>query len=760
MENIFVEFLPPWIETGLQPAFYDKESGTVLQQTARMYARVNMLIRMFNKLSKQTKTEVENFEKSTTDTVNEYIDKFNELHDYVHDYFDNLDVQEEINNKLDAMLEDGTLQSIITAFLQSSAIWCYDNVADMKASTNLIDGSYTKTLGYYEINDGGAAYYKIVDDNSLVDNGGSIITLDNGLKAILSVGDTITPEMFGAYGDGATDDTSAIQMALAYKGNDYLKVIFSDDTYLAQGYIDLYSNTDIELNNATIADCYTGSAIGHHNGLCFRSAVANANTLGYGTTRNININGGTLDGGTSGLMFALLHGENIHFENIFFYNCFVGTHIIDFCGCKNVSIKNCQFEGNLITDSSSNYREMIQPDYANESSGSYWGVITGYDDLPTENLTIDNCSFKKGTGTYHPNAIGTHSRLSLPHKDITIKNCEFYDCTRSCIRLPIVDNVLITNNVFYDLTGARESLNIFAIDMNALSSEVYTNSSENITISNNEFLFKNNIGGNLNCIRISGLSTESLVKNITVSDNYSTSNFVSGSTGGDFIQISNCDNITVESNECYKNKHFIYKHIGSGLINSMIVVNNKLSYLREYISTATQSYSNDSYCNIEENGNIWTDDRGSVDLNNFKFIFSLGEDIPPGNSNANVTIKYESPTEFITVAEDGTIVVPNIFRNIKVRSYIGVSTTLSASDTETRLRLLNRAPDIDDYTWGFATTSTSKTINYPILYLDGKSDKIYSTGFWVRHIKWQPTTETIKADVPLKINTRVVIESY
>lgn len=98
MENIFVEFLPPWIETSRQPAFYDKESGTCLQQTARMYDRVNMLVRMFNRLSRETKSVVE-----------EYIDKFNELHDYVMDYFDNLDVQEEINNKLDQMAEDGTL---------------------------------------------------------------------------------------------------------------------------------------------------------------------------------------------------------------------------------------------------------------------------------------------------------------------------------------------------------------------------------------------------------------------------------------------------------------------------------------------------------------------------------------------------------------------------------------------------------------------------------------------------------------------------
>lgn len=151
MENIFVEFLPPWVETGLQPAFYDKESGTVLQQTARMYARVNMLIRMFNKLSKNTKT-----------TVEDYINQFNELHDYVHDYFDNLDVQEEINNKLDAMVEAGTLQEIITTYIQTNVAWTFDSVADMKASTNLIAGSYAQTLGYYIKNDGGKALYAIV----------------------------------------------------------------------------------------------------------------------------------------------------------------------------------------------------------------------------------------------------------------------------------------------------------------------------------------------------------------------------------------------------------------------------------------------------------------------------------------------------------------------------------------------------------------------------------------------------------------------
>ena len=106
MKN-FINFLPPWVETNIQPAFYDKESGSVLQQTARMYAKVNQLVRCFNNLSKETK-----------ETIDEYIAKFVELKDYVDTYFENLDVQEEINNKLDEMAESGVLEQIITEYYQ------------------------------------------------------------------------------------------------------------------------------------------------------------------------------------------------------------------------------------------------------------------------------------------------------------------------------------------------------------------------------------------------------------------------------------------------------------------------------------------------------------------------------------------------------------------------------------------------------------------------------------------------------------------
>lgn len=133
---------------------------------------------------------------------------FNQLKTYVDTYFDNLDVQDEINNKLDAMAEAGTLQEIITAYIQSNVAWTFDTVADMKQATNLVDGSYARTLGFHSVNDGGGALYHIT--NSGTANEMDVIAVDT-LFAHLIKPAVVTPEMYGAYGDGIHDDTASIQ---------------------------------------------------------------------------------------------------------------------------------------------------------------------------------------------------------------------------------------------------------------------------------------------------------------------------------------------------------------------------------------------------------------------------------------------------------------------------------------------------------------------------------------------------------------------
>lgn len=123
MKN-FINFLPPWVETNIQPAFYDKQSGTCLQQTARMYAKVNQLVRIAN----------EQYE-----TIADYIQRFITLKDYVEDYFDNLDVQEEINNKLDDMAEDGALTELVSEFFS-------DQIQEVSDALNNRLDSYESTV--------------------------------------------------------------------------------------------------------------------------------------------------------------------------------------------------------------------------------------------------------------------------------------------------------------------------------------------------------------------------------------------------------------------------------------------------------------------------------------------------------------------------------------------------------------------------------------------------------------------------------------
>jgi hypothetical protein len=270
MQNIFIELMPPWVETGIQPAFYDKESGTVLQQVARMYAKVNYLVEMFNKFSKDTtdyvnefvddtNTEIARFEHETTETVNDYIARFVALKDFVDDYFENLDVQEEINNKLDDMLEQGTLQEIITTYIQSNVKWTFDNVSSMKLATNFVNGSFATTLGFYSRNDNGGATYKIrtktVDDTA--DEMTLIALYDNTLIAELVKTEVMNVKQFGAKGDGETDDTAKIQKAV-----DTCKTItVPAGTYMINAitHINLNSDNKLILDNSATLKAITNS---------------------------------------------------------------------------------------------------------------------------------------------------------------------------------------------------------------------------------------------------------------------------------------------------------------------------------------------------------------------------------------------------------------------------------------------------------------------------------------------------------------------
>lgn len=110
------------------------------------------------------------------EAVEELQQQFTILQNYVDHYFDNLDIQTEINNKLDEMAESGELTDIIAQYLQLAGILAFNTASDLANAENLANGSFTKIYGKTSYNDGYGAFYKIrtlintdvIDDDNLI----------------------------------------------------------------------------------------------------------------------------------------------------------------------------------------------------------------------------------------------------------------------------------------------------------------------------------------------------------------------------------------------------------------------------------------------------------------------------------------------------------------------------------------------------------------------------------------------------------------
>lgn len=118
-------------------------------------------------------------------------------------------------------VQDGSINEYkFTNELRKKKANYYTSVEKMKEDISLIVDTVCVTLGYYKPNDGGGATYRVREKKtSDIDDGGSIhILANNNYVAELISGDYVTPEMFGAKGDGVADDTNAFEKALNFSG--------------------------------------------------------------------------------------------------------------------------------------------------------------------------------------------------------------------------------------------------------------------------------------------------------------------------------------------------------------------------------------------------------------------------------------------------------------------------------------------------------------------------------------------------------------
>lgn len=130
---------------------------------------------------------------------------FDDLHDYVQDYFNNLDVQQEINNKLNAMKSSGELAEIMNPLIASeTATWLSTHITN--PSNPPIDTSLSVS--------GAAADAKVTGDR--------LSDLKNAVMKTV-IPSTYSTGYIGADGSAATTDTN-------YYFCDYIKIPFAAGT--------------------------------------------------------------------------------------------------------------------------------------------------------------------------------------------------------------------------------------------------------------------------------------------------------------------------------------------------------------------------------------------------------------------------------------------------------------------------------------------------------------------------------------------------
>lgn len=361
----------------------------------------------------------------------------------------------------------------------------FDTVADMKAYQKLIEGDMAITLGYYNVNDGGGAEYKITNTASL---NNIQEELDSGLYATLIIeNNIIKAEQIGIKGNVVDNSNcnTLMQKLINYASSNNYYIEFINKTYNCYN-INIPANTKIRGNGAKFKkpnfkiEPYNlqPNVYGHYELFTFISPNSNDEPLpiyisdcifdgncweiwsieeGFSqqqsslitvfgnanyTSRihakfyNITVQNSASDG------FHIRDNADVYIENAVSNECFRGG-LTCTGGGSLVKVNGFEFNGNLVPDGID-----LETDSGNTSLNEYYFTnITINNDLdlglPSNNslIVIDNMVSKgncdiKGTlkGTYISNSYFstsdptknfTFSSTGSEYKKLAFTNCIF-----------------------------------------------------------------------------------------------------------------------------------------------------------------------------------------------------------------------------------------------------------------------------------------------------------------------------------------------
>lgn len=483
--------------------------------------------------------------------TNANIEAVNQLIKFIDDYFDNLDIQEEVNNKLEEMAESGELTELISAYLNSQALIVFDTLNDMKNAENLINGSRCKTLGYYTINDGGGANYFVREvTNQDVENDGDIVSLnDDSLVAEILPDEYLTFIQFGAKGDDETDDTTSITNALTYANTYSININLLEKTY--------YTLSNLTIDNIKIKD----GTLDLHNyyfNIYNKCELHNIKILGgykeatiiLNDVENLIIDNCYILGG----LLCRTHATNTKITNTIFeghgyhilFDDQTGRTDIDSIGngftCENCEfiIDNATFGGDLIEINVPNYgfknvivknnnahlKENITPTTASIPAAIGFG-FANVDKIIIDNNIMDSVS--NGNGVFH---LETCNNAIISNNQILNSKSIYYDNIQPAMMILASEKFNITNNIISDypigiyLINDSYTSSYFNIANNyfkVYKYGIYGNKLSDFTIGSNRFylsVLNDTITTDLQGIAVYEYNTVVGLQNSIINDNY------------------------------------------------------------------------------------------------------------------------------------------------------------------------------------------------------------------------------------------------
>jgi len=385
----------------------------------------------------------------------------------------------ELKANLETMYNEGKFDSFIEEIVNLQTTFTFDSVADMKSATNLIDGSFAKTCGFYSFDDKGGAYYKIrtLTTSDVVDNIHLFsLTNSDNLVAELIKGKSINLKQLGATIN--SDATIILQFAI-----DNFDEIIIDDF--------LYVTDTLEINNKLYFKIsgMGGISISHEE---------EKNLINLSNSSNIFISDITLSNDTPRIssdapldvyIMYISNSNNIHFNNFNMINSY--NKGIDFISCNKIDITNSTFKDGyydmvtFLTECSNILVDNCVFDTSGCSYANSYLLATGSGDYSTtvdyliKNLTVTNSKFYNNPQW---EGIDCHGGENIIIQNNYVENCKLgimvgYD-NRTPVNNILDDNIVIENNIIINkvLTDTQEGIVVLG------EPSKYSN---NVTIRNN-----------------------------------------------------------------------------------------------------------------------------------------------------------------------------------------------------------------------------------------------------------------------------------